>query len=218
MRDASIGLRDARINCDGKRNKVEAGFRRNDSEKGTGDMVREDQKGAADTENSVSAGGQPNNGHDARFPAQRRSFFSRLRRYTPDPLSVDSSDAVHATDASPVIDLDDDSFFDALTECITVVDFGASWCEPCKTLEPRFDSLARAHAGNPRLQFVRVNVDDSPGVAAAFDVMSIPTLVVFDQTGREIDREVGLPAKRRLSQLAKGADSAANSLNGKSAR
>ena len=58
----------------------------------------------------------------------------------------------------------------------------------------------------------------NPGVASAFDVMSIPTLVVFDQTGREIDREVGLPAKRRLNQLAKGADSAANSLNGKNAR
>jgi thioredoxin 1 len=185
-------------------------------------MVREDKNGAAETGESVAADERPNSGQDRGKPKgkpePRRSFFSRLRRYTPDPLSVDSSEAINVTAASPVADLNDDSFFDALNECITVVDFWASWCAPCKTLQPRFDSLARAHAGNPRLQFVRVNVDDSPGVASAFDVMSIPTLVVFDQTGREIDREVGLPGKRRLAQLAKGANSATDSLNERSER
>ena len=176
-------------------------------------MVREDQNGSAKTDQSVAADERQHSGQDHGKPEQRRSFFSRLRRYTPDPLSVDSSEATNVAAASPVTDLNYDSFFDALNECITVVDFWAPWCAPCKTLQPRFDSLAQAHAGNPRLQFVRVNVDDSPGVASAFDVMSIPTLVVFDQSGREIDREVGLPGKRRLTQLAKGADSATDSLN-----
>ena len=198
--------------------KFDYSCRRNDSEKGTCDMVREDQRGAADTDKLVTANGQPNNGHDPRVPEQRRSFFSRLRRYTPDPLSVDSSEETPLAATSAVAELDDDSFFDAITECITVVDFWASWCGPCKTLQPRFEHLARAHADNPRLQFVRVNVDDSPGIASAFDVMSIPTLVVFDQDGHEIDREVGLPGKRRLTQLARGADSATDTLSGRSAR
>ena len=181
-------------------------------------MVREDQNGAAETYESVAADERENGGQAQGTPEKRRSFFARLRRYTPDPLNVDSSEASDISTAAPVIDLNDDSFFDALNECITVVDFWASWCAPCQTLQPRFDSLARTHAGNPRLQFVRVNVDDSPGIASAFDVMSIPTLVVFDQTGREIDREVGLPGKRRLAQLAKGADSATDSLNERSER
>ena len=181
-------------------------------------MVREDQNGAAETDKSVAANGQQAVDHRNTKPEPKRSFFARLRRYTPDPLNVDSSEASNISTAAPVIDLNDDSFFDALNECITVVDFWASWCAPCQTLQPRFDSLARTHAGNPRLQFVRVNVDDSPGIASAFDVMSIPTLVVFDQTGREIDREVGLPGKRRLAQLAKGADSATDSLNERSER
>lgn len=158
-------------------------------------MVREDQNGTAE---------------------ERPSFFARLRRFTPEPSSIDCSEPSH--ESNPVTELDDLSFFDVLTECVTIVDFSAPWCRPCKILEPRFAELARSHAINPRLQFVRVNVDECPGVASAFDVMSIPTLVVFDQSGREIDREVGLPGKRRLAQLARSAESTANELNERGAR
>jgi len=181
-------------------------------------MVREDQNRTADTMATATTNGQQSTEHGENSSTPPRSLLARLRRYTPDPMSVDSSEGNSLGAAAPVTDLNDHSFFDAINECITVVDFWASWCGPCKTLQPRFEQLARAHADNPRLQFVRVNVDDSPGIASAFDVMSIPTLVVFDQNGHEIDREVGLPGKRRLAQLAKGADSAADSLNGRSAQ
>jgi len=144
--------------------------------------------------------------------APRRSLFARLRRYTPAPLSIDSSEANHPAGA-PVVDLNDQSFFDALNDCVTVVDFWAPWCEPCKILQPRFDDIARSNADNPRLQFVRVNVDESLNVASAYNVTSIPTLVVFDQAGREIDREIGLPGKRRLAHLARDANAAAVVLN-----
>jgi len=127
-------------------------------------------------------------------------------------LSVDSTEAGPSV-ITPVIELDDNSFIDALRECVTIVEFWAPWCGPCRTLQPRFDDVAQSHADNPKLQFVRVNVDESPEVSSAFNVMSIPTLVVFDQTGRETDREVGLPGKRRLNQLARDAGSAANTIN-----
>ena len=59
------------------------------------------------------------------------------------------------------------------------------------------------------MQFARVDVDASPGVATALDIMSIPTLIVFDRFGREIEREIGVPGKRRLEHLARDARSAA---------
>ena len=168
-------------------------------------MVREDQNGVADASSSVEAEQLPTT-------EPRRSFFARLRRFNPDRVSIDSNQA-HQPTHTPVLDLDDQSFFDALTDCVTVVDFWAPWCGPCKILQPRFDAVARSNARNPRLQFVRVNVDESPGVASALNVMGIPTLVVFDQTGNVIDREVGVPGRRRLAQLTRGANSAADTLN-----
>jgi len=165
-------------------------------------MVRNKPSGEADTTNSVEVKQQTT--------VPRRSFFARFRRYDPDPPSIDSSEPTPPY--APVLNLDDQSFLDALTDCVTVVDFWAPWCRPCKAFEPRFDDIARSNAGKPLLQFVRVNVDENPGVAAALNVMSIPTLVVFDQTGNVIDREVGVPGKRRLAQLTRSANSAANTL------
>lgn len=166
-------------------------------------MVREVRDGATEVTGLAD--------NDSRH-TPRRSLFARLRRYTPEPLSIDSSEANHQAGA-PVIDLNDQSFYDALNDCVTIVDFWAPWCGPCKILQPRFDDIARSNADNPLLQFVRVNVDESPTVASALNVMSIPTLVVFNQAGHEIDREVGLPRKRRLAQLTRGATAAADSSN-----
>jgi thioredoxin-like negative regulator of GroEL len=57
---------------------------------------------------------------------------------------------------------------------------------------------------------VRVNVDENPGIVTAFNVMSIPTIIVLDQDGHELDREIGLPNKRRPEQLVRSAGSLAD--------
>jgi thioredoxin-like negative regulator of GroEL len=67
---------------------------------------------------------------------------------------------------------------------------------------------ARQHASG-RLHFMRVNVDDNPNVASGLSVMSILSIVVFDSTGCEIDRLVGLPSLHRLDQLVAHATTAA---------
>ena len=144
---------------------------------------------------------------DEGHASRRRSLFDRFRRVRPDPDT--SETRVHgAVTPASVIELDDASFFAALEGHVTIADFWAPWCGPCKTLHPMFERAADDHAGEA-LQFTRINVDDSPGVASAFDIMSIPTIVVFDASGSVIGREIGLPSKRRLDQLIRVARSAA---------
>jgi thioredoxin 1 len=74
-----------------------------------------------------------------------------------------------------------------------IVDFWAEWCGPCKMIAPILDEIASENTG--KLRVVKLNVDDNPDVARRFDVMSIPTLIVFKD---------GVPAKRMIGAKGKG--------------
>ena len=71
---------------------------------------------------------------------------------------------------------------------LTMVDFFAAWCGPCKMLGPVIESLAAKYDG--KVMVAKVNTDQEPMLAQRFGVMSIPT-VVFLKNGREFDRKVG---------------------------
>ncbi len=91
------------------------------------------------------------------------------------------------TDAFPILDL---AGLDALAASpgVTVLDFTAQWCGPCKTLDPVLAGVARAYAG--RVQVVAIDVDDAPALAQRFAVRSVPTVVLW-RDGREVGRFVG---------------------------
>jgi thioredoxin 1 len=78
-----------------------------------------------------------------------------------------------------------------------LVDFWAEWCGPCKTVAPVLDEIAGEHAG--KIRIAKLNVDDSPGIAQRFGVMSIPTLIVF-KDGEPAKRMVGAKGKGQLLQ------------------
>lgn len=76
-----------------------------------------------------------------------------------------------------------------------VVDFYAPWCGPCKMLAPLLDQLAGGYEG--RIKFVKLNVDEAPGVAGDYNVTGVPTLALVWR-GKLVDRLVGLPPAKTL--------------------
>ena len=69
-----------------------------------------------------------------------------------------------------------------------VVDFWAPWCGPCRMVSPVIERLAGKYAG--KLKVVKVNVDDNQNLAMRFNVMSIPTIMLF-KGGRMLDQAIG---------------------------
>ena len=76
-----------------------------------------------------------------------------------------------------------------------LVDFWAEWCGPCKMLAPILEEIASEQDGV--LRIAKVDVDQAPDLARRFEVMSIPTLIVFND-GTPAKRLVGAKGKRQL--------------------
>jgi thioredoxin 1 len=93
-------------------------------------------------------------------------------------LSTDTFDEVIGSSAEPV-----------------VVDFWAEWCGPCKMIAPILDEIATEQQG--KLRVAKINVDEAPDVARRYEVMSIPTLLVF-RDGELAKRVVGAKGKGQL--------------------
>lgn len=81
-----------------------------------------------------------------------------------------------------------------------LLDFWASWCGPCRMVSPIVDEIA---AENPDKKVGKVNVDEEPELASNFDVMSIPTLLVFED-GELVNRAVGAAPERDDTRFVRG--------------
>jgi thioredoxin 1 len=81
------------------------------------------------------------------------------------------------------------------TESPTLVDFWAEWCGPCKMMTGPLEEIAGEHAAV--LTVAKLNVDENPNTAMQYGVMSIPTMIVF-QNGVEKKRLVGARSKAQL--------------------
>ena len=94
-------------------------------------------------------------------------------------------------------DVTDSSFQADVLECDVpiLVDFWAPWCGPCRVVHPILEEMLAERDGD--LRIVSLNVDDNQQTAAQFEVLSIPTMILF-RGGVETKRIVGALPKRRL--------------------
>jgi thioredoxin 1 len=100
----------------------------------------------------------------------------------------------------PMVDKTSDATFDQdvlkANEPV-VVDFWAEWCGPCRMIAPALEEISKSLNG--KVKIVKLNVDENPGTAAKYGIMSIPTLMLF-KGGQLASRQVGAAPKQKLEQ------------------
>ena len=100
--------------------------------------------------------------------------------------------------AQGIMNLSDATFDESVgaSTNAVVVDFWAEWCGPCKMIAPVLEEIANEQSG---ISIAKLNIDENPDTARRFDVLSIPTLIVF-KDGQPQKRLVGAKGKAQLLQ------------------
>lgn len=92
----------------------------------------------------------------------------------------------------------DSNFDEQIKEGVNLVDFWAPWCGPCKMIAPVLEDLAADYDG--KADVLKLDVDQNQATAAKYEVMSIPTLIVF-KDGEAVDKVVGFQPKENLAAV-----------------
>lgn len=100
---------------------------------------------------------------------------------------------------SKTIAIDDNNFDQKVLQAKmpVLVDFWATWCQPCRMVAPIVEELAEEY--DSRVSFVKIDVDQNPKTAARYGIMSIPTLLIF-QKGEPVSHLVGFRPKSELKR------------------
>lgn len=98
--------------------------------------------------------------------------------------------------------LDDENFENVIAKGVTLVDFYADWCGPCRRIAPIIEELAEELTGKTTI--AKLDVEKAQKTTANFQVMSIPTIIIF-KDGKEFKRLVGLTDKKGLLNLINAA-------------
>lgn len=98
-----------------------------------------------------------------------------------------------------VKEINTEEFKEAIKEGKVVVDFFATWCGPCKMLSPVMDNIANDLQD---IKFFKVDVDKNEDIAREYGIMSIPTIIIFNN-GKIVNTLVGLRSKDELLEVIK---------------
>lgn len=94
--------------------------------------------------------------------------------------------------------LNDENFKAEVSNGVTLVDFYADWCGPCRMMEPVLNALSTEMQGKANI--AKLDIETSQQVTSTFNVTSIPTLILF-KNGSEVERFVGVKGKEDLSRV-----------------
>ena len=94
--------------------------------------------------------------------------------------------------------LTDQNFTESIAKGLTLVDFYADWCQPCRMLSPTIAAIAEDYAG--KVQVGKLNIDTAQNIAAKYGVMSIPTVILF-KDGVAVEKQVGLSPKNVYEKM-----------------
>ncbi|EOB9296690.1 thioredoxin [Staphylococcus aureus] len=97
-----------------------------------------------------------------------------------------------------IVKVTDADFDSKVGSGVQLVDFWATWCGPCKMIAPVLEELAADYEG--KADILKLDVDENPSTAAKYEVMSIPTLIVF-KDGQPVDKVVGFQPKENLAEV-----------------
>ncbi len=101
---------------------------------------------------------------------------------------------------SKTVVLNDDNFENEVlnSEVPVLVDFWAEWCGPCRALAPVIEEIAEDFEGTVKVG--KLNVDENPGAPSAFEIRSIPTLILF-KDGAIVEKAIGALPKNQITEL-----------------
>jgi thioredoxin 1 len=99
-----------------------------------------------------------------------------------------------------VLELTKENFDNVLSDSeLTVVQFSAPWCGPCRMLAPIISEIAEEHSESETLKIGKVNVDENTDLAMKYGIRGIPS-ILFIKEGEVIDRIVGMKAKHEIQE------------------
>lgn len=89
-----------------------------------------------------------------------------------------------------------DNYDQSISTGIVIIDFFAEWCGPCHVLSPIIEDVAKKYEG--RIKAYKIDVDASPQIAGRYQIMSIPTVMIF-KDGKEAAKIIGAQAESRYT-------------------
>ena len=96
--------------------------------------------------------------------------------------------------------LTQEKFEQSILHGVTLVDFDAPWCAPCRAQKPIIDALKKNYHGKAAVK--KINIDDNRNIALHLGIQSIPTIILFKE-GREMNRFIGLQTAETLNSSLK---------------